>query len=85
MPVAKIEPGVYTLTQIPLSGVEIEESFYVRIPKKEYNIVRMEDTLKNPYFIEYDNKKDIDLMTYFAAALVAILFLEWLLQLREHF
>ena len=80
-----VEPGVYTLSQTLLSGLEVEESFYVRIPKKEFNIFRMEDNLKNPYFIEYDNRKDIDLMTYFAAALVAILFVEWLLQLREHF
>lgn len=78
-------PGVYNLSQVTLAGEPVEEYFYVKIPTSESNIVKVVEELTNPYFIELEEKEDNDLILYFAAALVALLFIEWLLQLREHF
>lgn len=85
---AKIElntPGVYTVTQTPISGEDIVESFYVKIPSAESNINSEEDVLENPFFYEEDNSENKDLLLYFALALVALLFVEWWLQTREQF
>jgi hypothetical protein len=76
-------PGSYTLTQTPLSAVAQVEQFYVRMPKGESNIFRVEDSL---YELIVPVKKDIDnldLLVYFAAALVALIFAERILQAQE--
>ena len=78
-------PGAYTVTQMPISGVELRENFYVRIPAAESNTAAVEDVLTNPYYLEKDDMGDWDLLFYFAAALVALLFVEWILQSREQF
>ncbi len=78
-------PGVYTVTQTPISGEEIVENFYVKIPAEESNINSQEDVLLNPYFVEKEEIEDKDLLLYFAIALVALLFIEWWLQTREQF
>lgn len=78
-------PGVYTFYQTPLSGKEIAESIYVRIPSSESNILREVDVLTTPYIEKRIEAEDYDLLIYFAAALVALLFIEWLLQARENF
>lgn len=78
-------PGVYTVTQMPISGKEVVENFYVRIPAAESNTAAVEDVLTNPYYLEKDDMGDVDLLFYFAAALVALLFVEWILQSREQF
>ena len=78
-------PGVYTVTQMPISGKEVVENFYVRIPAAESNTAAVEDVLTNPYYLEKDDMGDVDLLFYFAAALVALLFVEWFLQSREQF
>lgn len=78
-------PGTYTLLQVPLSGVDTVENFYVRIPKAESNTEAVFDTLQNPYFPPKAETPDLDLLFYFALALVSLLFIEWWLQAREHF
>ena len=78
-------PGVYTLTQIPISGIQVVENFYVKIPASESNIKMVEDTLVNPYLENNAEIEDIDLIFYFAIALIALLFLEWWLQSKEYF
>ena len=79
------KPGVYTVTQVPISGNTVVENFYVRIPVAESNTAAVEDTLTNPYFYESTENDDLDLLFYFAMALVALLFLEWGLQARKQF
>ena len=78
-------PGVYTLTQTPISGIQSVESIYVKIPAAESNIRAVVDTLTNPYFERTTEVEDIDLVFWLAMALVALLFLEWWLQSKEYF
>lgn len=78
-------PGVYTVYQTPISGVEVEEKFFVKMPTAECDIAEEVDTLSNPYFATEEEKEDFDLLLYFALALVALLFVEWWLQSREQF
>ena len=78
-------PGVYTVTQTPLSGVEVIENFYVRIPRGESNILAVEDSLSNPIFFEAEEDSNLDLLLYLAIALVTLLFAEWWLHTREQY
>jgi hypothetical protein len=80
-----MQPGTYTLTQTPISGVEVTESFFVKIPAEECNTARTVETLSNPYTEKVEEGFDYDLLLYFAIALVALLFAEWWLQSREYF
>ncbi len=77
------KPGTYTLTQTPISGTETIENVFVKIPATESNILRQEDTLVGPYIERQVESQNLDLVIYFAIALVALLFLEWLLHSRE--
>ena len=77
-------PGTYTVTQIPISGVQVEEHFTVVIPEEQCNITREEDTLTNPYYPPVVEEVDLDLVFYFAIALVALLFCEWWLKSRDN-
>ncbi|MBQ8295380.1 MAG: BatA domain-containing protein [Clostridia bacterium] len=78
--------GVYGLSQTLISGDLVEENFYVKIPATESNIARVIDELKNPYVeVEEEDNKDIqELLIYFLAALVGLMFIEWWLQSREN-
>lgn len=78
-------PGIYKVSQTPISGIEVEECFFVKMPEDECNISEEIDTLANPYFAQEEEKADVDLLLYFALALVALLFVEWWLQSREQF
>ena len=78
-------PGVYTVTQTLLSGREVIENFYVRIPQGESNILSVEDSLKNPVFFEAEEDSNLDLLLYLAIALVTLLFAEWWLHTREQY
>ena len=77
--------GIYTVKQTLISEKEKVENFYVKIPAAQSNIKRNEDSLANLYIVPKEQVIDEDLLIYFAAALVALLFLEWLLQSREQF
>ncbi len=77
-------PGTYTLTQTTYYGEEIVESIYVKIPASESNIRYTAETLTDPYLIRNDEAFLGDLLLYLAAALVAIVFIERLLQSLEN-
>ena len=76
-------PGVYTTMQIPISGETVIENFYVKIPSVESDICYEEDKLTTPYFFEVSEENHLDLLFYFALAVVALLFIEWWLKSRE--
>jgi hypothetical protein len=48
-------------------------------------VAETDTVLLNPYFVEVEDNVDQDLLLYVALALVALLFVEWWLQSREHF
>ena len=81
--IAADAPGLYTVTQTPISGQQVVENFYVTIPDDESNIVRELDSLTNPYYPPVLEDANLDLVFYFALALVALMFLEWWLKSRE--
>lgn len=76
-------PGTYTMTQKTF-GYKVKESIFVTIPMSESNIWSREDSLTEPYRVQDDTVVNKDLLLYIAAALVAILFLELLLQIRDN-
>ncbi len=76
-------PGTYTLMQVPMSGNALIENIYVKIPASESDISLEVETLPNPYFFEVSEEYHIDLLFYFALAVVALLFIEWWLKSRE--
>jgi hypothetical protein len=76
-------PGTHTFTQYPISGIPSIDSIYVKIPDDESNINLTEETLVNPYFYTDADDLNIDLLFYFALAMVALLFIEWWLKSRE--
>jgi hypothetical protein len=76
-------PGDYTVTQTPISGEVLTEKFFAKISKNESNIVREEETLVGPYVPPIDVAQDLDLLIYIAAALVALLFIEWILTSKD--
>ena len=78
-----VAPGVYTATQVLISGEEAVENFYVKLPASESNTELTEDVLTNPFFYEEEDNNDLDLLLYFAIALVALLFIEWWLKSHE--
>ena len=80
-----LEPGVYTATQTPISNVEVTDSFFAKVPASESNINSQEDKLENPYFYEKEEDTSVDLLIFFASALVALLFIEWWLHTREQY
>lgn len=78
-------PGTYTLTQTAMDGSYIVEEFFVKVPNFESNITKEVDSLPLLDVTNKNEYQDKDLITYFAAAMVALLFVEWLLQAREYF
>ena len=77
-------PGTYTVTQTPISGNKIVENFSVVIPEEQCDITRQVDTLTNPFFPTITEDIDLDLVIYFAIALVTLLFCEWWLKSRDN-
>ena len=78
-------PGVYTVSQFLVSGVQVVENFYVRIPVSQSDIFREVDELPAIYLDDGVKNKDLDLLVYFAIAMVALLFAEWWLHSKEMF
>jgi hypothetical protein len=78
-------PGTYTLTQKDVfdNSNDIIENIYVRIPASESNICYVGDALREPYNKVDEQDFFDDLLLYIAAALVAVLFIEWWLQGRD--
>ena len=79
------EPGTYSVTQALISGMEVTSNFYVKISSEESDILRTEDELYNPEFPPIPPRDDKDLLMYLAVALAALLFFEWLLQVKENY
>jgi hypothetical protein len=79
------KPGSYTLSQFDFAGEYIIENFFVGMPKIESNITKEVGALPLLYVEEIIEQEDKDLLVYFAAAIVALMFLEWWLQSREYF
>lgn len=77
-------PGVYTLTHESLRGESIIEQFYVKIANSESNITREVDALPVLNITRKHEREDMDILIYLAAAMVAILFIEWWLQSRSY-
>ena len=77
-------PGTYRLTQRTDFGEDIIEEIYVKIPSSESNVWAADDTFRNPYLMGGEENYYDDLILYFAAAMVALLFIEWILQSREN-
>ena len=76
-------PGTYVMEQVTFAGKEITEYIYVKTPAEESNIWKQEDALESPPQIVDNTKYNNDLLLYIAAAIVAILFVEWWLKGRE--
>ena len=77
------EYGTYTLVQTPMSGVPVEEQFFVKIPSSESEINKTLDELYELIVPIKKENENLDLLIYFAAALVALLLLERLLQSQD--
>lgn len=77
-------PGTYTLEQTTYYGKNITERIYVKSPASESNIWSTEDILRDPYITETAAEQYSELILYMAAAMVALLFIEWILQAREN-
>ena len=78
-----VMPGSYTLTQTVRDKLIIEQ-FFVCVPAFESNIAKEVDALPLLERTKKQEYVDADLLIYFAAALVALLFAEWWLQSREN-
>lgn len=78
-------PGTYTLMQSGMDNKTIVENFFVKVPNFESNVTKEVDSLPMVHVTTKHEYADTDLLTYFAAALVALMFAEWLLQSREYF
>ena len=79
-------PGTYTVTQQPMDPKAdlIIESFFVGVPNYESNITKQVDQVP-PASAEVISEVEFeDLLLYFAIALVALLFAEWLLYYRKN-
>lgn len=79
------KPGIYTASQTLISTKEKVENFFVKIPSLQSNIKRTVDNLPRIHIERESERSDTDLLIYFAAVLVTLLFVEWLLQSREQF
>jgi hypothetical protein len=78
-------PGTYVITQTDVfdNSSLIEEKIYVHIPSVESNICYEGDSFPEPYSKIEEKDYFDDLLLWIAAALVAVLFIEWWLQSRD--
>ncbi|MBQ8885044.1 MAG: VWA domain-containing protein [Clostridia bacterium] len=79
------QPGTYTVAQVSMTGEYIIDNFFVGISNYESNITKEIEALPFLSVIEREDEEDKDLIIWFAAVMVALLFLEWGLQARKHF
>lgn len=77
------EYGTYTVVQTPMSGIPVEEQFFVKIPASESELNKQLDELYELIVPVKEETDNLDLLIYFAAALVALLMLERLLQAQD--
>lgn len=80
------EIGAYTLEHTLLGDKGgYSEYVYIKIASKHSDIWQSVDVLNAPQQLKKKEPQDEDLLAYFAAALVFLLFAEWWLQAREQF
>ncbi len=77
------QPGSYSVTQTPMSGNTVVEQFFVKIPSSESNIKQIHDELYELIVPKKEQTENLDLLLYFAAALVALILIERLLQAQS--
>ena len=78
-------PGTYRIDQTGHFGQAAPGiQFYVKIPAAESNTQAVMDSLPDPFIKDNELEFFNDLLTYLAAAIVALLFIEWILQLRDN-
>ena len=77
------KPGTYTLTQVSMTGDYIVENFFVGISNFESNITKRVDSLPFLYVEKLQEEEWKDLLVWLAAAMLALLFLEWGLHSRK--
>lgn len=76
--------GAYTVTQTTVFGKETVDTFFVRLNEEEVNIFAVYDELVDPYGTRVVVDYNKDLLLYLAIALVAILFIEWILKITDN-
>ena len=79
-------PGNYVITQTVGLGdraKELKQYLFVKVSSEESNIWKADQTLESPYKVVEESAFYKDWLPYLAAALVALLFLEWWLQSRD--
>lgn len=77
-------PGGYVVEQTSYFGRTFSERIFVRISAKESDIFCREDILNDPYKQRESGDSYMLYAVYIAAALVTLLFAEWLLHLRDN-
>ncbi len=77
-------PGGYVVEQTSYFGRTFSERIFVRISAKESDIFCREDILNDPYGQRESGDSFMLYAVYIAAALVTLLFAEWLLHLRDN-
>ena len=68
-----------------MSGLELMDNFFVKLPAAESNINSSADVLTNPLFAPKQEQNDLDLLLYLSIAVVVLLFSEWWLHTREQY
>lgn len=76
-------PGSYTIRTILSNKEEVKNVIYVSAPMEESDIFNVEDNLVNPFDKDDLQNDYTDLIFIFAAALTALLFIEWALNLWQ--
>jgi len=76
-------PGTYSIEQVLVSGNTIVERVFVHIAKDHSNVLLEVEELTAPVVQENNQTIDRDLIIWFAIALVALLFIEWILHTRD--
>ena len=76
-------PGSYLISQTTYFNKFLSSMIFVKIPSAESNITAKGDTFESPYYLVDDSEFYKDLLLYLEIAVVALLFAEWILHLRE--
>ncbi len=76
-------PGTYRITQTTYYDKVITEYIYVKMPAEESDFSKYRNNLYSPEREKNEADYFKDLITYIAAAVVAFLFIEWCLHLKD--
>lgn len=79
-----VVPGSYNLSQETYFGKSLSENIFVKVPASESNICSTASRLPDPPKGADESEFYKDLLFYLALALVAALFVEWILQAKDN-